>query len=91
MPQLDGPDALLPAFLLARRLGVSRQLVNYWHKNGKLNQAGEGKDGRPLFRFLDGAELEAAMRANPRSHRKPGWDLRDRNTGGTAGRPAYAA
>lgn len=71
MPNLDGPDALLPAFLLARRLGVSRQLVNYWHKNGKLEAAGQGVDGRPLFRLLDGARLEADMRANPQSRRGP--------------------
>src|SRR5688500_6542649 len=82
--RLYGPNALLPAFLLARRLALSRQLVNYWHKSGKLEQAGEGVDGRPLFRFIDGAKLEAAMRDNPNSRRKPrrDWDTRDRNSNG---------
>jgi hypothetical protein len=89
--RLNGPDALLPAFLLARRLGVSRQLINSWVKANKLTPACEAADGRPLYRYLDAAVLEAKMRANPRSHRKPQWDDRDRNSGGTSGQPAYAA
>lgn len=70
MPDLDSPDAKLPAFMIARKLRVSRQLVNYWRTSGKLAQAGEGADGRPLYRLLDAAVLEAKMRNDPKSSRK---------------------
>lgn len=85
------PYALLPAFMLAEKLGVTKQLIYYWRKSGKLSPAAEGMDGRPLYRLLDGQRLEARMRNNPRSSRGKHWADRDRNTGGTTGQPAYAA
>lgn len=61
--------SLLPAFLIARRLGVSRQLVYWWKVKGHLPQAGTGEDGRPLFDVRVAGALEAAMRRSPQSHR----------------------
>lgn len=61
--------SLLPAFLIARRLGVSRQLVYWWKTKGHLPQADTGADGRPLYDIRAAAALEAAMRRSPLSHR----------------------
>jgi len=60
---------LLPAFLIARQLQVSRQLVYWWVRSGKLAPAGEGADGRPLYSFIDAALVERETRRSPRSHR----------------------
>lgn len=60
---------LLPAFLIARRLGVSRQLVYWWAKNDKLKPAGEGDDGRPLYSYRLAATVERDMRHSPLSRR----------------------
>ncbi len=67
---LDSPTALLPAFMIARKVQVSKQLVSTWVKSEKLKPAGEGADGRPLYRLMDAWQLEAAMRNNPRSSRR---------------------
>lgn len=61
--------SLLPAFLIARRLGVSRQLVYWWKTKGHLPQAGTAEDGRPLYDLRVAARLEASMRRSPQSHR----------------------
>jgi predicted site-specific integrase-resolvase len=62
-------DDLLPAFLIARRLGVSRQLVYWWTRNGKLDAVGEGEDGRPLYSLSIAAAVERDMRRSPLSRR----------------------
>ncbi len=59
----------LPAFLIARRLGVSRQLVYWWTRNDKLPTAATAEDGRPLYSLRTAAEVERNMRRSPRSRR----------------------
>lgn len=73
-------DARLPAFLAAKAVGVSRQLFNYWRSSGKIKP-----DERGLYRYGDAVLLEAKMRRNPHSTRRPAagprsWDELDRNT-----------
>lgn len=60
---------LLPAFLIARQLTVSRQLVYWWVRSGKLAPAGEGADGRPLYSYHAAAVVERDTKRSPRSHR----------------------
>lgn len=60
---------LLPAFLIARQLGVSRQLVYWWTRNGKLEHAGEGADGRPLYSLRQAAHVDRETKRSPLSHR----------------------
>jgi hypothetical protein len=60
---------LLPAFLIARRLGVSKQLVYWWKTKGHLEPAGTGDDGRPLYDLRAASRIEATMRRSPQSHR----------------------
>lgn len=60
---------LLPAFLIARHLGVSRQLVYWWTRNGKLEQAGEASDGRPLYSLRQAAAVDRTTKRSPLSHR----------------------
>jgi hypothetical protein len=62
-------EALLPASLAALRVGVSRQLFNYWRSSGKIAPAAIGPDNRPLYRHLDILEVERATRRTPQSHR----------------------
>lgn len=62
-------DTLLPAHLAAQRVGVSRQLINYWRTRGWLTVA-EVHDGAPHYRL--GAILYAestarAARLGPRA------------------------
>lgn len=59
-------DARLPAHLAARSVGVSRQLLNYWRTSGKIQP-----DDRGRYRYGDLVMLEAAMRRDPRSSRRP--------------------
>jgi hypothetical protein len=59
-------DARLPAHLAARVVGVSRQLFNYWRSSGKIEP-----DARGMYRYGDVVVLEAAMRRDPRSSRRP--------------------
>ncbi len=67
MDQRD-PD-LKPAFLIARGLRVSRQLVYSWVKSGKLAPAGEGADGRALYSYQAAAVVDRDTKRSPRSHR----------------------
>jgi len=60
---------LLPAFLIARQLNVSRQLVNWWVRAGKLAPAGEGADGRPLYSYREAVVVDRDTKRSPRSHR----------------------
>jgi hypothetical protein len=60
---------LLPAFLIARQLGVRRQLVYWWVKSGKLSVADTATDGRALYSFSAAAVVERETRHSPRSHR----------------------
>lgn len=63
-------DALFPAAFLARRVGVSRQLFNYWVRSDKI--APRGRDpltGHPTYRYGDAIELEAVMRNSPRCNK----------------------
>lgn len=61
---------LLPAFLVARKLGVSRQLVYWWVKAGKLHPAGEAEDGRALYSYRAAAVVERDTRRSPLSRRR---------------------
>ena len=62
-------DALLPASLAAKRVGISKQTFNYWRKAGKIKPAGLDHDGRPLYRHLDILVAERQTRSSPHSHR----------------------
>jgi hypothetical protein len=62
------PD-LRPAFLIARDLRVSRQLVYTWIKSGKLTRAAEGANGRALYSLSAAAVVERDTRRSPLSHR----------------------
>lgn len=64
---MDG--TLLPAAHIARKLGVSRQLVYSWVRAGKLEKAATATGGRPLYRFLDAALVDREARRSPYSHR----------------------
>lgn len=61
-------DALIPAHMAAVRVGVSRQLINYWRTSRRLRVA-EVCGGQPLFRLGDVLEAESSARAVPRGHR----------------------
>lgn len=66
---MDQDPDLLPAFLVARGLGVSRQLVYWWVKTGKLKQAGTAADGRPLYSYRAAARVDSKTSRSPLSHR----------------------
>lgn len=66
----QGDSDLQPAFIIAQRLSVSRQLVYAWTKRGKLEPAGEGADGRPLYSYRDAARVDRDARRSPQSHRR---------------------
>lgn len=61
---------LLPAFLIARELNVSRQLVYWWVKTGKLAPAGLGSDGRALYSLATAALVDRNTKRSPQSHRR---------------------
>lgn len=74
------PHAKLTAAQLGQVLGVSPQLVNYWHTDGYLTpdgerahlpEAGRNWKGHRLFHYIDGAKAEAATRRSEKSFRKP--------------------
>jgi hypothetical protein len=56
-------EALLPAYLVAKVVGVTRQVFNYWRKVGKVVAAGVDKTGRALYRLRDALVVEADTRA----------------------------
>ena len=62
-------DALLPATLAAQRVGVSRQLLHYWCRTGRLKPSGTATGGQPRFRLGDVLAAEAAARSVPRGRR----------------------
>lgn len=66
---MDQHGDLQPAYLVAKKLGVSRQLVYWWTRNGKLERAGEAEDGRPLYSMRQAAAVERDTRRSPLSHR----------------------
>ena len=69
---MDREDDLYPAFMIARRLHVSRQLVYTWTKAGKLQPAGYGVDGRALYSYADAVKVELQARLNdPANQRSP--------------------
>jgi hypothetical protein len=68
---VDREVDLYPAFIVARKLGVSRQLVRSWVVSGKLEPAGEGKDGRALYRYADAVKVDRDTRRSPLSTRNP--------------------
>jgi len=67
---ISDPHQPLPAFIVARNLGVSQQLLRSWVASGKLRSCDQGADGRPLYRLVDAAEVEKQMRDDPRSSRR---------------------
>lgn len=74
------PDAKLTARQLATVLGVSPQLVNRWRTFGwidpvtkerrYLQVADRNTVGDRRYRYLDGAQAEAATRKSDKSFRK---------------------
>lgn len=62
-------DVLLPANLAAARVRVSRQLLNWWRRTGKLTPAAADRTGRPLYRLGDVVQVERQTRRSPQSHR----------------------
>lgn len=60
------PCQPLPAAMVARRLGVSRQLLADWVRRGKLQPYDHAPDGRPLYRLIDAAEVEQQTRRSDR-------------------------
>lgn len=50
---------------LSERLGISRQLIGYWHARGKL-----ARDAAKRYRYGDVLQVEKAMREHKQSHRK---------------------
>lgn len=60
---LANPDTLLTGAQAAHLVGVSRQLIQYWHDRGHLEQI----DGR--YRYEDVLDVEARMRHNKFSSR----------------------
>lgn len=63
-------DVLIPGHLAAERVGVSRQLINYWRISGQLPVA-TWRDGRPLYRLGDVLAAERATRRSRFSSRNP--------------------
>lgn len=66
---MDQHGDLQPAYLVAKRLGVSRQLVYWWTRSGKLEQADTARDGRALYSLTAAARVERETRRSPLSHR----------------------
>lgn len=66
---MDRDVDLYPAYLIAKRLGVSRQLVHYWVKSGKLKQADSAADGRALYRYADAVRVDREQMRTPQSRR----------------------
>lgn len=62
------PMQPLPAAMVARRLGVSRQLFADWVRRGKLQPAEHGPNGRPLYRLIDAAEAERQTRRSDQAN-----------------------
>lgn len=60
---LADPDTLLTGAQAAHLVGVSRQLIRYWHDRGHLEQV----DGR--YRYQDVLEVESRMRHSRYSSR----------------------
>lgn len=65
---MEDQQTLLPGHLAAARAGVSKQLLHYWRRAGRLPVA-EYRDGRPLYRIRDVLEAERATRNSPHSRR----------------------
>lgn len=63
-------DARLPAHLAAAMVGVSRQLINYWRKSGRLKPV-DHNGRQPLYRLGDLFDVERETRHSPQSHRCP--------------------
>lgn len=61
-------DARIPAHLAAATVGVSRQLLNWWRRSGKLKPV-DNSGRQPLYRLGDVFHVEATTRNSPRSHR----------------------
>ena len=66
--RVDG--GLLPAAYIARELDVSKQLVHWWVKSGKLKPAGTAPDGRALYSLADAALVDRDTRRSPHSRRR---------------------
>lgn len=66
----DGPlPTLVNAGDAARFRGISRQLLNGWREQGKIQPAGMTTDGRPLYRLADIIRLDEQQGASPKSNR----------------------
>jgi hypothetical protein len=61
-------DTKLTADLAAERVGVSKQLLNYWRATGKLPVVGR-RGTQPLYRLGDVLIAESSARAVPRARR----------------------
>jgi transposase-like protein len=65
--RVDGD--LLPASIVAKKLGVSKQLVHWWVRNGHLAPA-ETVNGRKLYSLKEAARVEREMKRSPQSRRQ---------------------
>lgn len=66
---MDQYGDLQPAYLVAKQLGVSRQLVYWWTRSGKLRPVDTAHDGRPLYSMREALMVERETRRSPLSHR----------------------
>lgn len=58
-------DARVPARFAADRIGVSKQLFNYWRRTGKVTPDDHGR-----YRLGDVLEVERQTRRHPNSRRQ---------------------
>jgi hypothetical protein len=65
---VNDPHQPLPAAMVARRLGVSRQLFADWVRRGKLCPYVRAPDGRPLYRYVDAVEAEQQTRRSEQAN-----------------------
>lgn len=65
-------DALIPGYLAARLVGVSKQLIRRWRLRpvNPLPVADHDNRGRPLFRVRDVLAVERETRHSPHSSRR---------------------
>lgn len=68
---MDHDPEALPAFLCARRCGVSRQLFHSWVRRGLITPVGNGRDGRPLYDLRQALTVERDTALSRVSHRGP--------------------
>jgi hypothetical protein len=69
LPPIAATETLVTGAEAARARGISPQLLNGWREAGKIQQAGVGPSGHPLYRLSDVVRLDTQMRQSPHSNR----------------------